>query len=174
MGAGRPPIHNPRISTQKKKKRKTHTTHTQKKRLWALRMAWRHLVRHKQTTHGFSRFSWPGRAGEIHVRNYSSGLGQKKKALDETLSADMPQYNHEKSLYRRPLPPPAIAFSSKEGRQLFQEAMLEGTAESFFPLMEQFHTQSEPAFCGLSSLAMVLNALQIDPGKWVVLCYSRD
>jgi len=35
----------------------------------------------------------------------------------------------------------------------------------FFPLIEHFHTQSDPAYCGLGSLTMVLNALQIDPGR---------
>eukprot|EP00644_Phytophthora_capsici_P000450 jgi/Phyca11/560311/estExt2_Genewise1.C_PHYCAscaffold_40872 len=35
----------------------------------------------------------------------------------------------------------------------------------YFPLAEQFITQSEPAYCGLSTLTMCLNALQIDPGR---------
>ncbi|KAM7527324.1 hypothetical protein LguiB_030734 [Lonicera macranthoides] len=39
--------------------------------------------------------------------------------------------------------------------------------EGFFKLISYFQTQSEPAYCGLASLAMVLNALAIDPGrKW--------
>jgi len=33
----------------------------------------------------------------------------------------------------------------------------------YFPLTEQFLTQSEPAYCGLTSLAMGLNALNVDP-----------
>ena len=37
--------------------------------------------------------------------------------------------------------------------------------KSFFPLIEQFTTQSEPAFCGISTLVIVLNALAIDPRK---------
>lgn len=37
--------------------------------------------------------------------------------------------------------------------------------ESFFPLSEQFVTQSEPSFCALTSLAMVMNALNHDPKK---------
>jgi glutathione gamma-glutamylcysteinyltransferase len=67
--------------------------------------------------------------------------------------------------YRRPLPPPSISFASPQGRQIFQEAIALGGMEGYFPLAEQFHTQSEPAFCGLSSLVMVLNALSIDPGR---------
>lgn len=42
---------------------------------------------------------------------------------------------------------------------------------SFLPLIESFHTQSEPTYCGLGSLVMALNALHIDPqrtwkGQW--------
>ena len=37
--------------------------------------------------------------------------------------------------------------------------------ESYFALSEQFITQSEPAYCSLSSLAMVLNALNYDIGR---------
>lgn len=69
------------------------------------------------------------------------------------------------SLYRRPLPAGQIAFASAEGRALFREAMELGTLEGFFPLIEQFHTQAEPAFCGLGSLVMTLNAFGIDPGR---------
>ncbi|XP_024974987.1 glutathione gamma-glutamylcysteinyltransferase 1-like [Cynara cardunculus var. scolymus] len=71
-------------------------------------------------------------------------------------------------LYRRVLPsPPAIDFSSSEGKQLFIEAIQGGTMEGFFKLISNFQTQSEPAYCGLATLAMILNALSIDPGrKW--------
>ncbi|PIM98834.1 Glutathione gamma-glutamylcysteinyltransferase [Handroanthus impetiginosus] len=67
-------------------------------------------------------------------------------------------------LYRRALPsPPAIDFSSPEGKKIFTEALHDGNMEGFFKLISNFQTQSEPAFCGLASLAMVLNALAIDP-----------
>uniref|UniRef100_A0A7S4VI28 glutathione gamma-glutamylcysteinyltransferase n=1 Tax=Alexandrium monilatum TaxID=311494 RepID=A0A7S4VI28_9DINO len=81
---------------------------------------------------------------------------------------DLPPSSHTPlvgGLHRRPLPPPAIAFSSPEGRELFHEALSQGTAEIFYPLIEQFHTQAEPAFCGLATLVMVLNALNVDPGS---------
>jgi len=67
--------------------------------------------------------------------------------------------------YRRSLPDSAIAFSSVEGRQIFREALALGGMEGYFALAEQFHTQAEPAFCGLGSLVVVLNALSIDPGR---------
>eukprot|EP00201_Polytomella_parva_P011099 CAMPEP_0175056668 /NCGR_PEP_ID=MMETSP0052_2-20121109/10810_1 /TAXON_ID=51329 ORGANISM="Polytomella parva, Strain SAG 63-3" /NCGR_SAMPLE_ID=MMETSP0052_2 /ASSEMBLY_ACC=CAM_ASM_000194 /LENGTH=108 /DNA_ID=CAMNT_0016321743 /DNA_START=1051 /DNA_END=1373 /DNA_ORIENTATION=- len=72
----------------------------------------------------------------------------------------------KKTFYKRKLPtPPAVEFSSPEGRQIFQEAIAEGHMVGFFKLMEQFNTQDEPAFCGISSLTMVLNALAIDPRR---------
>ena len=72
----------------------------------------------------------------------------------------------KKTFYKRHLPsPPAIAFASPEGKQLFAEALADGTMSGFFKLVEQFSTQDEPAFCGLTSLSMVLNALSIDPRR---------
>ncbi|XP_028777881.1 glutathione gamma-glutamylcysteinyltransferase 3-like isoform X1 [Neltuma alba] len=72
------------------------------------------------------------------------------------------------SLYRRALPsPPAIEFASPEGKKIFVEALAQGTMEGFFKLISYYQTQSEPAYCGLATLAVVLNALAIDPGrKW--------
>ncbi|KAL6208802.1 hypothetical protein ACLB2K_019747 [Fragaria x ananassa] len=71
-------------------------------------------------------------------------------------------------LYRRELPsPPSIEFASPEGKKLFAEALGNGTMEGFFKLISYYQTQSEPAYCGLATLAVVLNALAIDPGrKW--------
>nr|AFK36941.1 unknown [Lotus japonicus] len=71
-------------------------------------------------------------------------------------------------LYRRVLPsPPAIDFASPEGKKIFVEALGQGTMEGFFKLVSYYQTQSEPAYCGLATLTVVLNALSIDPGrKW--------
>eukprot|EP00890_Picochlorum_soloecismus_P002945 jgi/Picsp_1/3651/NSC_06488-R1_phytochelatin synthase len=71
-----------------------------------------------------------------------------------------------RSFYKRDLPcPPAIAFSSEEGQRVFRDAMDHGMLQGFFTLIEQFRTQDEPAFCGLASVAMVLNSLSIDPRR---------
>src|SRR4026209_937249 len=69
------------------------------------------------------------------------------------------------TLYRRPLPVDAIPFSSSVGRQVFAEALASEGLKGYFPLAEQFHTQSDPSFCGLGSLVMALNALAIDPER---------
>jgi glutathione gamma-glutamylcysteinyltransferase len=71
----------------------------------------------------------------------------------------------ESTLYRRPLPADAIAFSSAEGKRTFSEALAAGGLDGYFPLAEQFHTQSEPTYCGVGSLVVALNALAIDPGR---------
>lgn len=71
----------------------------------------------------------------------------------------------DQTLYRRPLPTTAVAFSSAEGRALFSQALASEGLEGYFPLAEQFHTQADPAYCGLGSLVVALNALSIDPGR---------
>ena len=70
------------------------------------------------------------------------------------------------SFHRRELPcPPAISFSSPEGRSIFMNALTSGGGESYYDLISHFVTQGKPAFCGLSTLVIVLNALNIDPRR---------
>merc|ERR1712038_2039556 len=64
---------------------------------------------------------------------------------------------------RRVMPESLIQFSSPEGRKIFKESLAHGSSEAFFPLSEQFLSQSEPAYCGVTSLVMILNAMGIDP-----------
>lgn len=71
----------------------------------------------------------------------------------------------KQTFHRRTLPTNAIGFSTPEGRALFSEAMAAKGMDGYFPLAEQFHTQSDPAFCGPGSLVVALNALAIDPGR---------
>ena len=70
-----------------------------------------------------------------------------------------------KTVYKRALPEHLVGFSSAQGKALFKEALDTGGMESYFKLAEQFTTQAEPAYCGPTSLVMVLNALNMDPGK---------
>jgi glutathione gamma-glutamylcysteinyltransferase len=69
------------------------------------------------------------------------------------------------SFYRRPLPEGLVHFACAEGRAIFREALAEGNLEGWFALAEQFHTQADPAFCGLGTLVVALNALGVDPGR---------
>lgn len=71
----------------------------------------------------------------------------------------------KKSFYRRELPDKLVELTSLKGKARFKSALANGDAEAFFPLVSQFQTQSHPAMCGLTSLATVLNALEIDPQR---------
>jgi glutathione gamma-glutamylcysteinyltransferase len=71
----------------------------------------------------------------------------------------------EEVFYMRPLPSSCIDWQSPKGRVLFAQALAAGTMECYFPLAAQFVTQGEPAYCGPATLAQVLNALNIDPGR---------
>jgi len=71
------------------------------------------------------------------------------------------------SFYRRPLSNLCISLASAEGKTIFKNAMQGRYMENYFGLANNFLTQSEPAYCGISCLAMVLNTLEVDPQrKW--------
>ncbi|BAY43071.1 hypothetical protein SAMD00079811_06490 [Scytonema sp. HK-05] len=56
------------------------------------------------------------------------------------------------------LPQNLIAFNSPEGEKLFVQSQ---SREDFFPLSMQFITQNNQAYCGVASIVMVLNGLQV-------------
>ena len=71
----------------------------------------------------------------------------------------------------------AEASATSAGKHIFQEALAYGHMNGFFKLIQQFTTQGEPAYCGVSSLVQVMNALEIDPKrtwKGVWRWYSED
>ncbi len=70
-----------------------------------------------------------------------------------------------KTFHRRDLKPPCVALSSAEGRTLFKEAIVDGKSDIYLPLADVMNTQSHPAYCGVASLAVVLNCLLIDPKR---------
>lgn len=67
------------------------------------------------------------------------------------------------SFYKRELPSQCIDFASPEGRKLFTAALTEGYLEGYFKISQHLTTQADPAFCGLASLTIALNALDVDP-----------
>lgn len=81
----------------------------------------------------------------------------------ENLEMPPPLPEPKYSFHRRVMPESLIQFSSPEGKKLFKESLAKGYSEAFFPLAEQFLNQSEPAYCGVTSLVMILNATGIDP-----------
>ena len=106
---------------------------------------------------------------EAYNRKFSTGgVGTRDVPCLSTVPAiiqtdGIPQ--PKSTFHKRVLPDTLVALSSKPGKQIFREALTTGGMESFFSLAEQFVTQSEPSYCALSSLAMVLNALNFDPKK---------
>ena len=69
------------------------------------------------------------------------------------------------SFHRKELPSTCISLSSSGGREIFKEGLAQGTCETFLSISEAYQSQGEPAFCGIGSLCMSLNALLIDPGR---------
>ncbi|KAJ3325823.1 hypothetical protein HDU76_013065 [Blyttiomyces sp. JEL0837] len=52
-------------------------------------------------------------------------------------------------------------------RRIFLQALATPYMESYYSLSLQYMSQSEPAYCGITSLSMALNALEVDPlTKW--------
>ncbi|KAJ3174262.1 hypothetical protein HDU88_000230 [Geranomyces variabilis] len=90
---------------------------------------------------------------------------QSSSSETAAVSSGQQQQQQQQTFYRRELPKNLHSFTSKTGRALFKECVASGNAEIYFSLSGNFTMQSEPAFCGLGSLAMVLNALTVDPGR---------
>lgn len=76
------------------------------------------------------------------------------------------------SFLRRVLPQSLVPLDSKEGRRKLLQSLSEQTAAPYIALTEQFANQSDPAFCGITTLLMVLNSFAMDPyvrcKKWIV------
>ena len=78
------------------------------------------------------------------------------------------------SYHRRQLPEETcVSFSSAQGVIIFKRALRANTMGPYFALAEQFTTQAEPAYCGLATLVMVLNAMAIDPKRCVCVRLLR-
>mmetsp|Transcript_5084 Transcript_5084/g.7018 ORF Transcript_5084/g.7018 Transcript_5084/m.7018 type:complete len:367 (+) Transcript_5084:62-1162(+) len=107
---------------------------------------------------------------ENHLPQNDFRKSESPKPKDDNDGSDKkiqpkPSNIPKRSFHQRVLPPSCIAFSSSEGRQRLKESLNAGTAETFFPLSENFRTQDDPTYCGISTLVMCLNALSIDPER---------
>ncbi|KAG0167379.1 hypothetical protein DFQ28_000729 [Apophysomyces sp. BC1034] len=109
--------------------------------------------------HDFTR-SWFPSTSQAHR--------QVTTAVDSTSPFIFP-FPFQQQPSKRPIN--LVNFTSAEGKRIFRGAMDQGHAESFFKLLGNFSAQSSPMLGGVSSLAMALNALEIDPkriwkGNW--------
>ncbi|XP_032241445.2 glutathione gamma-glutamylcysteinyltransferase 2 [Nematostella vectensis] len=69
------------------------------------------------------------------------------------------------SFYGETLPELCVDYRSTESQHRLIRSMNDGTAVPFLSISSCFNTQTDPAFCGLATLAIVLNAMQIDPQR---------
>ncbi|KAI9092162.1 Phytochelatin synthase-domain-containing protein [Phlyctochytrium arcticum] len=104
-----------------------------------------------------------GSTGGLH--SLASLASSATSLSSDTSISSRQQKLPSNTFYKRALPSTCTPFNSPKGRSLFAEALAEGYMETYFSLSLQFLTQAEPAYCGLSTLCMVLNALEIDPGR---------
>jgi len=78
-----------------------------------------------------------------------------------------PLPNPKYSFKCRSLPSNLVAFNSPIGKQRFLDSLQSTNAEAYFPLSQQFLNQIDPAYCGVTTLILILNALAMDPNvRW--------
>ena len=70
-----------------------------------------------------------------------------------------------KTFYGRSLPKTLVDYRSSESKTRLCRSLQAGSAVPYLALSSCFNTQAEPAFCGLSTLATILNSLRIDPRR---------
>jgi glutathione gamma-glutamylcysteinyltransferase len=80
-------------------------------------------------------------------------------ASSSVLQPPIPAY----SVRRRVLPKTLTSLNSPQGQDYLVHALVNKTAASYLPLTLHFANQSDPAFCGITTLLVVLNAMSIDP-----------
>jgi glutathione gamma-glutamylcysteinyltransferase len=80
-------------------------------------------------------------------------------ASASVLQPPIPAY----SVRRRVLPRNLTSLNSPQGQEYLVRALVEKTSASYLPLTLHFANQSDPAFCGITTLLVVLNAMSIDP-----------
>jgi glutathione gamma-glutamylcysteinyltransferase len=102
---------------------------------------------------------------DTNVNRFPCGRNHHEDELD-SLPDPLPEPTY--SVHKRVLPNALTSFSSAKGRKLLMEALfIDGTAESYWNLTSHFINQSDPAFCGITTLVMCLNALCMDPNvRW--------
>jgi glutathione gamma-glutamylcysteinyltransferase len=96
--------------------------------------------------------------------NLSTTCGHAR--LDDTshdnhLPPPLPEPSY--SVKRRILPSSLTPLNSPQGRQYLIDALVHQTAASYLSLTEHSCNQSDPAYCGITTLLVVLNALAVDP-----------
>ena len=95
--------------------------------------------------------------------------------------------NLSSTLYGLPLPKNMVDYRSLESRTRLCRSLQTGYAVPFLSLSSCYNTQSKPTYCGITTLATILNSLRIDPRcrrknsiwrwnteDWLGFCSSKD
>lgn len=69
------------------------------------------------------------------------------------------------TFYGRSLPQNLVDYRSVESKTRLCRALQTGYAVPYLSLSSCFNTQADPAYCGISTLAIILNSLRIDPQR---------
>ena len=69
------------------------------------------------------------------------------------------------TFYGRPLPQNLVDYRSTESKTRLCRGLQTGYAVPYLSLSSCFNIQAEPAYCGISTLAIILNALRVDPQR---------
>lgn len=97
---------------------------------------------------------------EIYRKNTCLAVeGCGKETKDSKIKSDP----FSLSFHGRILPDHLTSLESPKGQEIFHESFSSGHATNFFSLITNFASQSDVSMCGPASLAMVLNALKLDP-----------
>jgi len=106
-----------------------------------------------------SRIEWVNAATPARVNAATPAPATRRRCMGTE------EQSVEEGLYRKPIDEQRglTPFGSDEGQRILGECIVAGTAKAYFPLAEQFMTQSDPPFCGPTTIVMVLNSLKIDP-----------
>lgn len=103
---------------------------------------------------------------EVKKNTCLSVSGCQKDRINRTRLTENDTFENSEisvSFHGRKLPEHLISLESREGQELFHESVSLGHAANFFSLITNFASQSDVSMCGPASLAMVLNALKLDP-----------
>ena len=129
-----------------------------------------HNYSHSHNHHHHHQQHDDSRSGYQHCDTPQSRQTQHQceippSTLTEELPPPLPEPKY--SFHKRLMPSNLTALSSRAGRRRFLEALSSDNAEAYLPLAEQFLNQSDPAYCGITTLAMILNACAVDPNvRW--------
>lgn len=99
---------------------------------------------------------------EIYRRNTCLSVSGCTEQIKDSPKLSKPRILTH-SFHGRRLPDHLTSLESAQGQEIFHESFTSGHAVNFFSLITNFASQSDVSMCGPASLAMVLNALKLDP-----------